>query len=363
MKDISTFVPKKILVLQQRQLGDVVVTTPLFSALRKKYPHAHIALFTEERCQPLLKLDPYIDSFELLTKEIRCSFWKQCQFYYSIFRQQYDLIIDLQQLPRCQLITLFSRAKVRLTYKLRHNYRKLIYTHYPIYDGDDTEYVSYWKTLALALLGVAPSHEKPRLYLSENEKEDAKEILAAIDITTDTKFITLDATHKHIYRRWAYYPELIKKILATYPEFTFFLLRAPGEEEQIQEILNINPKRIRMPKKPPSLRQSIACMSFASFHLGNTSAPQHIALALGIPALIILSRTAKSWHFDPKNPPKGTPKQLEARVNSDQLTAYNATLHEQKHMYTNIIPYPELNLITPEQVMPIFHELVTNPYY
>lgn len=367
MKDISSFVPKKILVLQQRQLGDVVVATPIFLSLRKKYPNALITLFTEERCCPLLEENPYLDNILTLSPQIKRSFWKQCQFYYHIFRQKYDLIIDLQQLPRCQIITFVSFAKTRLTYKLRHSYRKLLYTHYPVYDGDDTDYVSYWKTLALTPLGIEPSNEKPMLYLSDKDKTQAQKILNSVGITTDTKFITLDATHKHLYRRWAHYPELIQKIITAYPELTFFLLRAPGEEKQIQQLININPKRIVMPTIPPTLRQSMACMSFASFHLGNTSAPQHIALGLNVPALIILSCTAESWHFNPKNPPKGTPKQLVARVDEKKLAEYIAHQKQLKNtdtsMYPNVIEYPELNLITPEQVMPIFNELVANPYY
>ena len=46
MKDLSTLQPKRILVCQQRQLGDVLLTTPVFYLLKQRFPQAEIRKFT-----------------------------------------------------------------------------------------------------------------------------------------------------------------------------------------------------------------------------------------------------------------------------------------------------------------------------
>lgn len=367
MKDISQINPKKILVMQQRQLGDVVVTTPVFEALRKRFPHAHLALFTEDKCYPLVKHDPNIDDFKLLPKQEKKSFWKQWQLYYQIYQEKYDVIIDLQQLPRCQMATLFSRAKARITFKPRKAYRKLLYTHYPLIKESTTDYISYTKTWFLKPLGIEAEHIQPRLYLLDEEKKEAQAILKEIGITENTPFISLDATHKHNYRRWLYYPELVQKILEAYPDFKIFVLRAPGEEDQVEHLINIDPSRVVMPKKAPSLRHSMACMSYAHYHIGNTSAPQHMALALNVPAMIILSHTAESWHFSPQK--KGQAMQLELRVPEEKYLTYakehgiDTQINPKKAQFTpNQIPYPELNLSSASQAFELFTKLIEKPY-
>ena len=367
MRDITNFEPKKILVLQQRQIGDVIVTTPVFSALRKKFPDAHISLFTENKCVPLLENDPYIDSFEILEKGTGSSFWQQWRLYYKIRQEKYDVVVDLQQLPRCQLATLFSGAKYRLTFTPRHAYRTMFYTHYAVPENFEN-YISYTKTEILSPLGVDVSCEKPKLYVTEDEILGAKEILLFAGIPQGSPFITLDATHKHSFRRWKHYAELLKKIFVAYPELYVFLLRAPGEEKQLEHLLEIDPKRICMPEVAPSLRESMACMSQASYHVGNTSAPAHMALALNIPALVILSHTANLWHFDPKYPEKGMAKQIEVRVRAEKLIVYNSlrvsngSANKGDAVFGNL-ENPELDLITDFDVFDAFKFLVESPYY
>ena len=49
MKDISKYQPKNILVIQQRQLGDVVVTTPVFVHIKKKFPQTKVTIFNRKK--------------------------------------------------------------------------------------------------------------------------------------------------------------------------------------------------------------------------------------------------------------------------------------------------------------------------
>lgn len=355
--------PQHILIIQQRQLGDVVVTTPVFEAVKKAFPKAKVTLLTEPKCVPLVEKDPYLD--EIITFPKDRNFFKQIAFYWNLHKKHFDVTADLQQLPRCQLATLFSGAKYRLSFVPRHAYRKFLYTHCAVPENTE-EYTSFSKTRILSPLGLVPKEMKPQLYVTAEEKEKAAEILLSLGITENTPFITLDATHKHPKRRWKYYKELVQAILADYPQFKFFVIRAPGEDEQVQHLLALDPKRVCMPKKALSLRGTMACMSFASFHIGNTSAPQHMALALNIPALIILSETASFWHYEPKNPPKGTAKQVEVRLSDEAYQEYLRDLQAYKDgKNPDFVPqeFPLINCITVENALEKFSKLLSSPFY
>jgi ADP-heptose:LPS heptosyltransferase len=53
--------PKSIFVLRNNDLGDVLVITPLFQALRDRYPNATIVAGVGNWARPLLELNPYVD--------------------------------------------------------------------------------------------------------------------------------------------------------------------------------------------------------------------------------------------------------------------------------------------------------------
>lgn len=43
-EDPSAIEPKNILVIEVEPIGDVVMSTPVYAALRERYPHAHLAV-------------------------------------------------------------------------------------------------------------------------------------------------------------------------------------------------------------------------------------------------------------------------------------------------------------------------------
>ena len=126
MKELRDFQPRRILVCQQRQIGDVLLATPVFRLLKQRFPEAELHLFTEEKCEPLLRHNPFIDKFHLVSK--KGGFFKQLAFYRKVASCGFDMVLNLQNLPRCRMMTLLSGAKVRLSMKTG-SWRDWIYTH------------------------------------------------------------------------------------------------------------------------------------------------------------------------------------------------------------------------------------------
>lgn len=58
----------RILVIRRDNIGDLVCTTPLFAALRARYPHAHIAALVNSYNADVLDGNPDVDAVHVYTK-------------------------------------------------------------------------------------------------------------------------------------------------------------------------------------------------------------------------------------------------------------------------------------------------------
>ena len=333
---------RRILVCQLRQIGDVLLATPSIELLARRYPKAELHVFTEKKCLPMLQGNPHIHTIWAVDKKAMPTLLHELAFYRKVTAKGFDLVVDFQQLPRCRWVVAFSGAKVKLTEDPPW-YTRWLYTHWA---RPTPAYSAAFKAQVLTPLGICWQGERPRLYLSGAEKEEGCSLLAEFGIFPEQgqggvpgarnvpdapgvsgapgeqrisgacdapgpqyvaasplppRLITVDATHRHRTRQWpaAHYAALMDAISAARPEVRFLLPWGPGAEEHVRSILAASslPGTIIVPEKLLSLRQMAACMSHAAMHLGNCSAPRHMAVALDVPTFTILGSTSTGWTF------------------------------------------------------------------
>ena len=304
---------RKILVLQQRQIGDVLLATPAIELLKRRFPEAELHVFTEKKCIPMLLNNPHIARIWGIDKKELSTLFKEIAFYRQVAGQKFDLVVDFQQLPRCLWVVGLSRAPVRLSYTPPW-YRRPFYTHWM--DLPDALYAAAKKASILHLLGVDWQGEKPRLYLAEAERQEGAAILAESGLSPGERLITLDPTHRRITRLWpgGHYAKLIDICHQAAPDLRFLPLYGPGEEEDIAALIDRVEHKQAVIQSPRmlSLREAAACMERAVLHLGNCSAPRHIATAVGTPTLTVLGSTDIYWDYpspDHRNIAFGAPCQ------------------------------------------------------
>lgn len=295
MTDLSTLQPRRILVCQQRQLGDVLLTTPALQLLKQRFPQAEIHLFTEKKCEPLLRHDPNITRFHILDKSL--GFFGQIAFYRAVATHDFDMVINFQNLPRCRMMTLFSRAPVRLAMKTG-TWRDWIYTHTA---AETKGYAAMSKVSILKELGIEWNGEAPRIFFTPEEEAEAARVLAECGLKDGEKLITIDGTHRRPLKRWPVqnFAALIGLLAEHDDSFRFLLLRGPGEEDEVKALRDACPvpERVFIPERLPDIRISAACIKQAVMHIGNGSAPQHMAVSVDTPSLIIPGPEGPWWTY------------------------------------------------------------------
>ncbi|MFA7166284.1 MAG: glycosyltransferase family 9 protein [Desulfoplanes sp.] len=297
-KDISQIQPKRILICQLRQIGDVVLTTHIPELLKKRFPYASIDFFTEKKCAPVLANNPYISDIKILDKNKLANFAKELAFYWKIARNNYDLVIDFQQLPRCRFVVLFSRAAVRFTSSPPW-YNRWLYTHWTkLKNGHPIPR----KAKMLEPFGIVWNGERPHIFLTTKEQAEARALLTTHGVTANDILVTVAPTHHSATRRWParHYGKLINLAVRENKRIKFVLFYGPGERACVEEVMATAqcPTNCILPKTMLSLRQMAAVIEKADLHFGNCSSPRHFAVALNTPSLTVIGAAGTGWTFD-----------------------------------------------------------------
>lgn len=295
--DLTTFSPRKILICQLRQIGDVILMTPLLELLKKRYPQSMIHVLTEKKCVSVLEHNPYLDRVWPVDKKDLTPLWKEVAYYRRVTAERFDLVVDLQQTPRCRWVVFFSKAPVRLA-STPHWYTRWLYTDWV---EPEKAYASAMKAAVLSPLGIVWQGERPCLRLTGDEKSFARNHLASLGLRPEHTLVTVDPTHWRETRRWpaAHYARLLELAAAGRPGLRFQILFGPGEESVVDEIfaLSGSTDHLLPAGRLLTLREMAACIEASSMLVGNCSAPRHMAVAVDTPTLTIQGATSSGWVF------------------------------------------------------------------
>jgi heptosyltransferase-3 len=105
MTQFSTLKPKKVLFIATRQIGDVLVTTPLISKARELWPDAEFHFLGYRGKLDMLKGNP--DIAQIIESSDRPGFTEYLSLFNRLF-QRYDLAIVTQPSDRAYLYGLIS---------------------------------------------------------------------------------------------------------------------------------------------------------------------------------------------------------------------------------------------------------------
>ncbi|OGW80382.1 MAG: hypothetical protein A3C47_04865 [Omnitrophica bacterium RIFCSPHIGHO2_02_FULL_51_18] len=104
---------KKVLIVTLSNIGDAVLTLPVFQSVRRAFPGAQIHAVAGENSKIVFEGDPRIQ--KLMVYNRRISWKEKLDFLFAVRRERYDLIIDL----RHSLLGFFGGARRRNAYFFR----------------------------------------------------------------------------------------------------------------------------------------------------------------------------------------------------------------------------------------------------
>lgn len=288
MDKYKNFSPLKILIIQLRQLGDVLLTTPVIKPLKERFPDAAISFLTEKNASDILSGNPYLD--EIITIKRKASTSEQLNVIMGIRKKGFDMVLDFMSNPRTAYISFLSGAKVTVAYNT--SIRRLLYTVNVKPAGD---YVVDHKLSMLRPFGVEGADNTPYIHVHQEAHDQIASFLKSKGVEDNDFLVCIDATHRRATRKWAgkEFAEVADRLKEKYNAKVVFLW-GPGEREEVEGIMSMCRHR-HIIDTGTGIKGLAALLKRANLLVGNCSFPRHVAASQGTPTLIIHGATGVEW--------------------------------------------------------------------
>lgn len=285
----------KILIIQQKMIGDVLTSGILFTTLRDLYPNAKLHYLINTHTYPVVKHHPDIDHYHFITPEIEQNNRLFFKFVKTIRKEKYDIVIDVYSKLSSNVLTLFSGAQ--------HKFSKYKWYSSFIYTKTFKERFSNTKTgwaveNRLNLLAPLAKYDikpvKPKIYLSETEINTAKNLLLEKGINLNSSIFMISILGSSVKKTYPseYMAKLIDCI-ASKTNGTILFNYIPSQIDDVKHIYNLcntsAKEKIRLDIFGKSLREFIAITSHCTALIGNEGGAINMAKAINKPTFAIFS--------------------------------------------------------------------------
>ncbi len=286
----------KILVIQQKMIGDVLLSSILCDNLRKAYPDATIDYMVYESTIAVLQGNKSISNLILFKKKHRKSKREFFKLLLEIRSNKYDIVIDAYSKIESFLPVLFSGAKQKISFS--KNWQKLLFTD--VVEKIQTPKTNLGLIIEQRLSLLDPLHLKidldtfPKLYVTTEEKEFAKKTFKKhhLDPTRKTVMVSIIGSSEAKTYPPNYMAEIIDDIAINY-DLNIVFNYIPNQIEQAKTIFKLCKKetqsKIYFEVLGKNIREFIAIMNECDLIIGNDGGAINMAKALGKSSFIIFS--------------------------------------------------------------------------
>ena len=280
----------KILIIQKKFMGDVLVTSTILPLLKKKYPKSEISFLLEEKHAQILIGNPYIDHFLYFSNAPNKTLSELSEY-------KFDLVIDLYSKIETAIITFFSGAKTRIGFFKK--YTQFFYNHAV---KRSTKVKSKNTTLGiehrlqmLEPLGIPFQEVFPKVYIQEDELEKAHQILKENGLSASDDLIMISTFGSSEEKTYPieYMAELLEFIVDYKSSAKILCNYLPSQKELFETLYSQLSDRAKSSIiknfDTKNLREFAAVTSLCKSLIGNEGGATNVSKSLDIPTFTIFS--------------------------------------------------------------------------
>lgn len=280
---------RKILIVKPSSLGDVVHSLPFLNAMKSCFPHAEIHWLIARGLEELVTGHPMIDTCISINKDT----WKKIseagrtlsevkQLFERLRGERYDLVIDLQGLLRSGILTMATRAPVRVGFREAREGSRLFYNK-KVTGGRDLHAVDRYLKVADSL-----GCEKAPLCFPFPLVQDTSDRRRELTGGSDDYAVMVPGA------RWQtkIWPAEYFGLLAAQLPIKTFIVGGTGDISIAEAVVRASEGRAVSLAGKTSLQELISIIRGARLVCSNDSGPMHIAAACTVPVVAIFGPTS-----------------------------------------------------------------------
>lgn len=280
---------KKILLIQLRQLGDILLTTPCIRAVKEAYQDAEVSFLTHPMGKLVLDGNPWLDKLFTYNPD---STIDELRLMRKLRGHRFDLVLDFMHNPRSALYSLTTGSRQRLSFR---SSRSFAYTHL-IPRSATSDYIVREKFRLLRELPISPSSELLCLPWYEKHLGPHRELTENVRYREASLRVILSPTHRRAVRQWKpdAFAALSDRLVEEWGAEVLWIW-GPGELEFVESMRErCSHPTLLCPKT--SFRELAAVIANADLFVGTSNGPSHVAVSVNTPSLQLHGPTqASAW--------------------------------------------------------------------
>jgi len=303
----------RFLVIQLRQIGDVLISTTLCETLKKSFPNSQVDYCVYPYAAPVAQHNPFIDHLLIIPNGAKDNaLWKLLKKILFMRKQKYDYVIEVLNTPKSINLARLSGSKTiigRASGKARARHYDVAVTYTPDFLADVAASDSVKNRLAL-LAPIKDTLEYVtdyKIYLTAQELQAAKErlVAAGIDLNKPLFFFSLSSRSPQ-QKQWPL-DYFIKTIRYCIDQYGAQIITAPApaslaDDHYVKTQLTTAKNFFILPDL--NLREAAAVIAHCNLFVGNDSGPRHMAIAVNTASVAIFSPQINHFNWDLPNHPK-----------------------------------------------------------
>jgi heptosyltransferase-2 len=288
----DTFRPPNILVARFSSIGDILLTTPLLRAIRRRHRDAQITVLTKQAYAPLLSDNPHVDriialgpdrSLASLAAEVRAgSFTHRLDLHSSLRSRALRAMAPghWSSYPKHRI------ARALLIHTKRNRYR-------------DRRPVPERYFSAARDLDVSPDGAPPEFFLGADAEREADRWLATSGLASDRPLVAVAPGAAHATKRWPleYWRALVSQIISGGSRVA--IVGGPGDTTLGSSLTASGHGQVASAAGAFGLQTTGALLRRSAAVVSGDTGVMHMATAVGTPVVALYGPTVEPFGFFP----------------------------------------------------------------
>ena len=273
------------------KIGDIVCTTPLFRAIKKKYPKSYLAVAIREQNYGLVQNNPHIDKFIFPNAKKYQGFLGEIRLVKEISKEKFTWSIVLGPSSLSTILSFWAGVinRVTTTSKFTGIVPKLFswFNNYKLEYKERTPRLKHDLRL-LKFLGIKSPEKKKEIFITKQEEKKAKKFLKENNLKEDDFIVGISVTAGVKMKEWEpiKFCQLADKLIEELKTRVIFV--GANYDRKIIEKVVAKMKNKAVISTDFKLNELGALMKKLKLFISVDTGPLYIAHALGVPVVDII---------------------------------------------------------------------------
>jgi heptosyltransferase-2 len=281
-----------VLTVRFSSIGDILLTTPLFRAIRHAHPGARVTVLTKREYVPLLSHNPHVDLvLGLAPNRPLLSLASELR------GDGYTHLLDLHDNLRSRALRLLVPGNWRTYPKHRLARAWLIRAKRNRYRDRRPVAERYFS--AARDLGVKPDGSPPDFFLGSEAGEQASEWLRTVGLEDESNIVAVAPGAAHATKRWPldHWQALVAR--ARESGAAVIIVGGPGDRDLGAALAKEGSGRVANAAGVFGLQGTGALLQRAGVVVSGDTGVMHMATAVGTPVVALFGPTVEAFGFFP----------------------------------------------------------------